>query len=155
VGVELGGTKPKGEPSSLGEEPSLLFIDDGLGDFLAGIGHVSKLGHWVEVAVEIRTCDTAVWTGIGHDYSSCILAYWLIIYKKFYVLLSHPDPSGLPINQEVGGGDGGGWGNGSGWGKGEGYGNGLGNGKGSVQDETDSSWISVITATVIPVELRL
>ena len=67
-------------------------INDGKRDFLAGIGHVSKLGHGMEIAVEIGTCDTAVWTGNGHDYSWFILAYWLIIYKKLYILLSHPDP---------------------------------------------------------------
>jgi len=152
VGVELGGTKPKGEPSSLGEEPSLLFIDDGLGDFLAGIGHVSKLGHGVEVAVEIGTCDTAVWTGNGHVCSWSILVCGWIVYKEIDVLLGEPDPSGLPINQEVGDGDdgvdvGGGGGGGSGGGV---YGVG-----GGIQDETDPTRSVVVTSTIIPVELRL
>jgi hypothetical protein len=96
--LKLSGAKPKGEPCGLGEEPSLLFIDEGLGDFLARIGHVSKVRYGMEIAVEIGTCDTAVWTRNGHVCSCFILICGLIIYKKFYVLLSHPDPSGLPVD---------------------------------------------------------
>jgi hypothetical protein len=74
MSLKLSAAELKREPTDLGEEPSLLFIDDGVAvrsrgrkrDFLAGIGHVSKLGHGVEVAVEIGTCDTAVRTEIGH-----------------------------------------------------------------------------------------
>jgi len=71
VGVELGGTKPKRESTDLGKEVfftvlGLNAINDGKRDFFAGIGHVSKVGHGMEVAVEIGTCDTAVRAGIGH-----------------------------------------------------------------------------------------
>jgi len=91
----------------------------------------------------------------------------LIIYKKFYVLLSHPDPSGLPINQEVGDGDdGGGGGGGGGGGYCGGGGGGYGDaymvaagpseiGGGGIQDETDPTRSIVVTSTIIPVELRL
>jgi hypothetical protein len=71
MSLKLSGAELKREPTDLGKELLLTVlglsaIDDGKRDFFAGIGHVSKHGHEVEVAVEIETCDTAVRTVIGH-----------------------------------------------------------------------------------------
>jgi hypothetical protein len=54
------------EATGLGEEPSLLFIDDGILDWdprrRTHIDDVVRAG-------KVITCDTAVWTGMMHVYS--------------------------------------------------------------------------------------
>jgi hypothetical protein len=66
------------ETTGLGEEPSLLFIDDGILDW-----EPRRRTHIDDVvrAGKVITCDTAVWTGIMHVCSWSILGCRWIVYN--------------------------------------------------------------------------